>query len=108
MVTLVKKENNQWLVKTNAGNIYPVEKCVYRIGAATGGGYKLTHLDLINVSSTPAPALQASLTAATAGDLLKIQFVPCFVGYVLHFLCTNEYIFCHKNQNFCLSYSYLE
>jgi len=59
-----------YVIKTNAGNIYPVEKCVYRIGAATNGGYKLTHLDLINVSGTPAPALQASLTAATAGDRL--------------------------------------
>ena len=59
-----------YVIKTNAGNIYPVEKCVYRIGAATNGGYKLTHLDLVNVSGTPAPALQASLTAATAGDLL--------------------------------------
>ena len=53
-----------YVIKTANGNIYPVEKCVYRIGAATGGGYKLTHLDLINVSSAPAPALQASLTAA--------------------------------------------
>tara|TARA_R110001583_G_scaffold65329_3_gene188836 strand:+ start:22116 stop:22349 length:234 start_codon:yes stop_codon:yes gene_type:complete len=61
-----------YVIKTNAGNIYPVEKCVYRIGAATSGGYKLTHLDLVNVSGTPAPALQASLTAATAGDLLGL------------------------------------
>ena len=59
-----------YVIKTNAGNIYPVEKCVYRIAAATGGGYKITHLDLINVSGTPAPALQANLTAATAGDEL--------------------------------------
>lgn len=58
-----------YVIKTNAGNIYPVEKCVYRI-AETTTGYKLTHLDLVNVSGTPAPALQASLTAATAGDLL--------------------------------------
>jgi len=59
-----------YVIKTNAGNVFPVEKCVYRIGPATNGGYKLTHLDLINVSGTPAPALQASLTAATAGDTL--------------------------------------
>ena len=59
-----------YVIKTNAGYIYPVEKCVYIIVASTVWGYKLTHLDLINVSSAPAPALQASLTAATAGDLL--------------------------------------
>ena len=59
-----------YVIRTAAGNIYPVEKCVYRIGPATGGGYKLTKLDLINVSGTPAPALQATLTDATAGDEL--------------------------------------
>ncbi len=39
-----------YVIKTNAGNIYPVEKCVYRIGAATGGGYKLTHLQLLQTN----------------------------------------------------------
>lgn len=58
-----------YVIKAANGNIYPVEQCVYRI-AEIATGYKLTHLDLINVSGTPAPALQASLTAATAGDLL--------------------------------------
>tara|TARA_R110002167_G_C12678436_1_gene651284 strand:+ start:34 stop:270 length:237 start_codon:yes stop_codon:yes gene_type:complete len=62
-----------YVIKTNAGNIFPVEKCMYRVGAATGGGYKLTHLMLINVSGTPAPTLQeGSPTAATAGDLLGL------------------------------------
>ena len=60
-----------YVIKAANGNIFPVEKCVYRIGAATGGGYKITHLELMNVSGTPDPALQANdLTAATAGDLL--------------------------------------
>tara|TARA_B100000900_G_scaffold409973_2_gene426817 strand:+ start:815 stop:1051 length:237 start_codon:yes stop_codon:yes gene_type:complete len=60
-----------YVIKTAVGNIFPVEKCMYRVGAATGGGYKLTHLMLINVSGTPAPTLQeSSPTAATAGDLL--------------------------------------
>jgi len=60
-----------YVIKTNAGNIFPVEKCVYKIGPATNGGYKITHLELMNVSGTPDPALQANdLAAATAGDLL--------------------------------------
>tara|TARA_R100000656_G_scaffold113516_2_gene85832 strand:- start:255 stop:488 length:234 start_codon:yes stop_codon:yes gene_type:complete len=59
-----------YVIKSAIGNIYPVEKCVYRIGAATGGGYKLTHLELMNVSGTPDPALDHEPTAATAGDLL--------------------------------------
>ena len=41
-----------YVIKTANGNIYPVEKCVYRIGAATGGGYKLTHLSLITVTES--------------------------------------------------------
>ena len=59
-----------YVIRAANGNIYPVDRSVFRIAEVTSGGYKLTHLDLINVSGTPAPALQASLTAATAGDLL--------------------------------------
>ena len=39
-----------YVIKAASGNIYPVEKCVYRIGAATGGGYKLTHLQLLQTT----------------------------------------------------------
>ncbi len=63
-----------YAIKTNAGNIYPVEKCVYRIGAATNGGYKLTHLQLMTVteaaSAEPNPGLTDTPATATAGDLL--------------------------------------
>ena len=60
-----------YVIKTAAGNIFPVEKCMFRVGPATGGGYKLTKLMLINVSGTPAPTLQeANPTNATAGDEL--------------------------------------
>ena len=63
-----------YVIKTNAGNIYPVEKCVYRIGAATGGGYKLTHLQLLQTNEaagdSPIPILQGTPSTATAGDLL--------------------------------------
>jgi len=53
-----------YVIKTNAGNIYPVEKCVYRIGAATGGGYKLTHLQLIqaNLDAAVSPGRFIAIT----------------------------------------------
>ena len=55
-----------YVIKSVAGNIYPADTCVWRVGAATGGGYKLTHLDI----NTPNVAVGADPTAATAGDLL--------------------------------------
>lgn len=63
-----------YVIKAASGNIYPVEKCVYRIGAATGGGYKLTHLQLLQTNeqagASPIPALATTPSTATAGDLL--------------------------------------
>jgi hypothetical protein len=77
-----------YVIKTNAGNIYPVEKCVYRIGAATGGGYKLTHLQLIQTNSdaatSPVPGLQVTPSAATAGDLLG------YIGKTGRFIAITE------------------
>ena len=63
-----------YVIKAASGNIYPVEKCLYRIGAATGGGYKLTHLQLLQTNeaagASPIPALATTPSTATAGDLL--------------------------------------
>ena len=61
-----------YVIKAASGNIYPVEKCVYRIGAAASGGYKLTHLQLIeNINDAePDPGLTDTPSTATAGDLL--------------------------------------
>jgi len=77
-----------YVIKTNAGNIYPVEKCVYRIGAATGGGYKLTHLQLIqanlDAAVSPVPGLQVTPSAATAGDLLG------YIGKTGRFIAITE------------------
>ena len=77
-----------YVIKTNAGNIYPVEKCVYRIGAATGGGYKLTHLQLIrvNVATTagPTPGLTDNPSTATAGDELG------YIGKTGRFIAITE------------------
>ena len=60
-----------YVIKAANGNIYPVEQCVYRIGPATGGGYKLTHLSLITVTESagaePNPGLADNPAAATAG-----------------------------------------
>ena len=59
-----------YVIKTNAGNIFPVEQVAYRV-AETTNGYKLTHVQLIGDNGgTVAPALQATPSAATAGDLL--------------------------------------
>ena len=63
-----------YVIKAASGNIYPVEKCVYRIGAAASGGYKLTHLQLLQTNeaagASPLPALATTPSTATAGDLL--------------------------------------
>jgi len=58
-----------YVIKAANGNIYPVEQCVYRI-AEIATGYKLTHLELMNSSGAPDPALDHTPTTATAGDLL--------------------------------------
>ena len=77
-----------YVIKTANGNIYPVEKCVYRIGAATGGGYKLTHLQLIRVNiattASPTPGLTDNVAAATAGDLLG------YIGKTGRFIAITE------------------
>ena len=63
-----------YVIKAASGNIHPVEKCVYRIGPATNGGYKLTHLQLMTVTESagaePNPGLTDTPATATAGDLL--------------------------------------
>lgn len=76
-----------YVIKSVNGNIYPVEKCVYRIGAATGGGYKLTHLQLIRVNTSdvePNPGLADDPSAATAGDLLG------YIGKTGRFIAITE------------------
>ena len=71
-----------YVIRAANGNIYPIEKVAYRIGAATGGGYKLTHVQLIGDNAgTVAPALNATPATATAGDELGYlgksgRFVP--------------------------------
>ena len=48
-----------YVIRAANGNIYPVDRSVFRIAEVTSGGYKLTHF-----SPNAAP------TAATAGDEL--------------------------------------
>ena len=55
-----------YVIRSAAGNIYPADTCVWRVGDATNGGYKLTHLDI----NKPNVAVGATPTAATAGDEL--------------------------------------
>jgi len=77
-----------YVIKAANGNIYPVEKCAYRIGAATGGGYKLTHLQLITVTESagaePNPGLSDTPSTATAGDLLG------YIGKTGRFIAITE------------------
>ena len=55
-----------YVIRGANGNIYPVDRSVFRIAEETGGGYKLTHFtpNGTTVTTNAAPA------AATAGDEL--------------------------------------
>ncbi len=55
-----------YVIRAANGNIYPVDRSVFRIAEVTGGGYKLTHFSP-NAASV---ATNAAPTAATAGDEL--------------------------------------
>ena len=61
---------------------------LYRIGAVTSGGYKLTHLSLMTVTEAaraePNPGLTDNPAAATAGDLLG------YIGKTGRFIAITE------------------
>tara|TARA_E500000305_G_C4004759_1_gene229271 strand:+ start:953 stop:1174 length:222 start_codon:yes stop_codon:yes gene_type:complete len=55
-----------YVIRGANGNIYPVDRSVFRMAEATGGGYKLTHF----TPNAASVATNANPAAATAGDEL--------------------------------------
>jgi len=55
-----------YVIRAANGNIYPVDRSVFRIAEVTTGGYKLTHF----TANAASVATNANPAAATAGDEL--------------------------------------
>ena len=55
-----------YVIRGANGNIYPVDRSVFRLAANTDGGYKLTHF----TANAGSVATNANPAAATAGDEL--------------------------------------
>lgn len=66
------------VIRTANGNIYPADRSVWRVAAATGGGYKLTHFtpNAASVATNATPA-----TAGTGDELGYIGKSGRFVAY---------------------------
>ena len=55
-----------YVIRAANGNIYPVDRSVFRIAEVTSGGYKLTHF----TANAGSVATNAAPATATAGDEL--------------------------------------
>ena len=56
-----------YVIRGANGNIYPVDRSVFRIAEVTGGGYKLTHFtpNAGSVATNAAPTAAVSYTHLT-------------------------------------------